>query len=99
MIWPLALVVPLVGLSIPQDPDGDAESLSVTLSPDTGDPVGVVTVTVTVEVAAPSAGTLWGEAVTVTASLEVWVTVPFPLAAVLASVAVIVHVPGTVLDV
>lgn len=72
---------------------------NVTVSPDTGALVGPVTVTVTVEVAAPLAGKVFGLADTATVLVAVWVTAVAPDWAVAASCAVIVQVPAVVLDV
>ncbi|HET6809555.1 MAG TPA: hypothetical protein VFH50_00925 [Acidimicrobiales bacterium] len=68
--------------------------VNVTASPLTGAPPDPVTVAVTVDWEEPLAVKVAGLAVTATVSGAVWVTVAVPVAAVLASVAVIVQVPA-----
>jgi len=95
---PVLSVVPVVALRLPQlEPD----EVNLTESPVTGPPLDVVTVAVTVEVVAPSAGMLAGLAVTAIAAgtpppAAVWVMVTVPLPPVLASLAVMVQNPGVV---
>jgi len=67
---PEALVVPFAG-AVEQTLDGKPATVKLTVSPETGVPVGPVTVTVRVEVEWPSAGTLAGAAATTTLLLEV----------------------------
>lgn len=57
---PSEVVVPVVGLSVPQEPANDGDSVKVTVSPETGAPEGFVTVAVTDEAAAPLAASFAG---------------------------------------
>ena len=89
--------MPEVGVSVPQAPEGLPEVVRVTESPDTGLPDESLTVTVTVEVEVPLAGTEDGLAATVTWLGPCCVTVVVPDPPLLASVAVMVQEPA-VLD-
>jgi len=73
------------GLVVPQAPAGVGVFVKTMVSPATGALVGPSTVTVTVDVAAPLAGTSVGLAATVTVLFPVCVTVPGALCAVEAS--------------
>ena len=101
--WPLEFVVyGAAGLSVPQAPAGVAVGVSVTVSPETAVPAGLVTAIVTVEVVEPSAGTSVGLGVTVTVLRAVWVMAGPGAAAlwpVSASSAVTVQTPAVVLEV
>jgi hypothetical protein len=97
---PLAPVVPVVALRVPQEAAGFPLMLNVTVSPPTSpkDPVPELTWAVTVRVDALSAGTLFALKVTATAfGTWVWVMVADPVNPLLASVAAMLHVP-TVAD-
>jgi hypothetical protein len=94
--FPVLSVVAVLGLSVPQVPD----EVNRTESPWTGPPVAVVTVAVSAEVVAPSAGTLAGLADTAIAAGgpppvgDVCVIVTVPVPPVAPSLAVIVQNPG-----
>jgi hypothetical protein len=89
--WPLELVVPVaVGLpfKLPHVP----LSVKRTVSPETATPLGLVTVSVIVEVLVPFAAIVDGFATTaLTFGTAVWGSVPVPAWPVAASVAVILH--------
>jgi hypothetical protein len=98
LVLPVLPVVPVIGLRLPQ---ATPDAANRTVSPETGAPLAVVTVAVTVEVVEPSAGTLEGLAATVIAAvapLPVWVMVTALWARVLPSMTVIEQNPGTIED-
>jgi hypothetical protein len=90
VVWPLLLVVPEAGFSVPQVP----EATQFTVSPDTAVPPGFKTVAVRVEVLVPFPATVDGDAETLTEfGGDDCVIRAVPLPPLLASVAVIVQVP------
>jgi hypothetical protein len=108
---PLALVVPNVGLTVPQVAAGlarDGATLKLTRSPGTAAPPAtapVVTVAVTLTVSVPFALIFAGEGLVVSATkfvcagLVVWSRTPDPFPPVAASVAVTVQKPIVLDDV
>ena len=84
------------GVNVPQDPAGDADVVKATTSPLTAEPTELVTVAVTVDVAAPLLTTELGLAATTTELFAVWVMTSGTAAAMLLcdSTAWMVHVPA-----
>jgi hypothetical protein len=94
--WPLELVTPVVGLKVPHAPP-TVLVVKATVSPDTATPLGLVTVSVIVEVLVPLAEIDEGFATTAfVLGTAVCASLPEPVAAVAASCTLIVQAPTVV---
>ncbi len=94
---PLGSVVAVGALKRPQEPAGTSLVAKVTVSPETATPLGVVTLTVTLEVAVASAGIGFAPNVSATEfNATVWLIVVDAASPALASVAVTVQIPAVV---